>query len=168
MERLKNKSLYLLDMDGTIYFENELIDGAADFLKSLRDNGKDYIFMTNNSIQKKKRILQNMKFRFGIHLNICIKIFRKKFLLSCLQVAFFFQDQHFYVILKQFADAHQRNICVNIEPKKPKNCSKPQQCLKPKLPTHADFMTCLIWKNISEQTEPRFMISRLVVGLFLL
>ena len=34
MERLKNKSLYLLDMDGTIYFENELIDGAAEFLKS--------------------------------------------------------------------------------------------------------------------------------------
>ena len=35
MERLKNKSLYLLDMDGTIYFENELIDGAADFLKKV-------------------------------------------------------------------------------------------------------------------------------------
>ena len=60
MERLKNKSLYLLDMDGTIYFENELIDGAADFLKSLRDNDIDYIFMTNNSSKSSADYLKKL------------------------------------------------------------------------------------------------------------
>ncbi|MBQ2881933.1 MAG: HAD-IIA family hydrolase [Clostridia bacterium] len=61
MERLQNKSLYLLDMDGTIYFENELIDGAADFLKSLRDSGRDYIFMTNNSSKSSGDYLKKLK-----------------------------------------------------------------------------------------------------------
>lgn len=47
--RLKEKSLFLLDMDGTIYHENELIDGARDFFDTLRRQGKKYVFMTNNS-----------------------------------------------------------------------------------------------------------------------
>ena len=34
---LADKTLYLLDMDGTIYLENDLIDGAADFIQWLRD-----------------------------------------------------------------------------------------------------------------------------------
>ncbi|MDF2685291.1 MAG: family hydrolase [Clostridia bacterium] len=36
-------------MDGTIYLENELIDGALEFINSLIKAGKDYVFMTNNS-----------------------------------------------------------------------------------------------------------------------
>lgn len=50
-EILKKKKLWLLDMDGTIYNENEIFEGTLDFLQQIRDNGGRYIFITNNSIQ---------------------------------------------------------------------------------------------------------------------
>jgi len=40
---------FLLDMDGTIYLGNELIDGALDFLNTIKRQNKKYIFITNNS-----------------------------------------------------------------------------------------------------------------------
>lgn len=40
-------------MDGTIFLGNELIDGALDFLDTLKQNGKKYIFLTNNSSKNK-------------------------------------------------------------------------------------------------------------------
>lgn len=49
MNILKDKDMFLLDMDGTIFLGNELIDGASDFLDTLRRKGKRYIFLTNNS-----------------------------------------------------------------------------------------------------------------------
>jgi len=40
---------WLLDMDGTIYLEDHLIDGASDFLHHLMEHDKRFIFLTNNS-----------------------------------------------------------------------------------------------------------------------
>lgn len=34
-EGLKKKKLYLLDMDGTIYNENQIFDGTLDFLEEI-------------------------------------------------------------------------------------------------------------------------------------
>lgn len=48
-------------MDGTIYFENELIDGAVKFLDSLRSHGIDYVFMTNNSSRSAADYLKKLK-----------------------------------------------------------------------------------------------------------
>lgn len=47
--RFADKKLWLLDMDGTIYLENELIDGALDFLQRIRERGGRYVFISNNS-----------------------------------------------------------------------------------------------------------------------
>lgn len=58
--RLKEKSLFLLDMDGTIYHENELIDGARDFFDTLNRQGKKYVFMTNNSSKSAKAYIQKL------------------------------------------------------------------------------------------------------------
>ena len=49
MADLKNKKFFLLDMDGTIYLDNELFDGTLDFLNKVRDIGGKYLFVTNNS-----------------------------------------------------------------------------------------------------------------------
>ncbi len=46
---LKNKKLFLLDMDGTIYEENRLFEGTLEFLSQIRKNGGEYVFITNNS-----------------------------------------------------------------------------------------------------------------------
>lgn len=49
MNKLKEKKLFLLDMDGTIYLDNELFDGTLDFLDYVKRIGGRYIFLTNNS-----------------------------------------------------------------------------------------------------------------------
>ncbi len=49
MLSLKDKKLFLLDMDGTIYLDNDLFDGTLDFLDYVKKIGGKYIFLTNNS-----------------------------------------------------------------------------------------------------------------------
>ena len=46
---LKQKKLFLLDMDGTIYLGDTLFDGTKDFLRAVRERGGKYLFVTNNS-----------------------------------------------------------------------------------------------------------------------
>lgn len=49
MNELTNKRLFLLDMDGTLYLDDRLFPGAADFLAKIRACGSKYLFLTNNS-----------------------------------------------------------------------------------------------------------------------
>ncbi len=46
---LSDKKLFLLDMDGTLYLDNDLFDGTIDFLEHVRNSGGRYLFVTNNS-----------------------------------------------------------------------------------------------------------------------
>src|SRR5665648_413556 len=46
---LKNKKLFLLDMDGTIYLDNVLFEKSLDFLNHISNIVGKYIFLTNNS-----------------------------------------------------------------------------------------------------------------------
>ncbi len=46
---LANKKFYLLDMDGTIYLEDNLFEGVLEFLDRVKKNGGRYVFITNNS-----------------------------------------------------------------------------------------------------------------------
>ena len=41
--------VFALDMDGTVYLGEQWIDGAVDFLARVRESGRKYIFLTNNS-----------------------------------------------------------------------------------------------------------------------
>lgn len=43
------KAGYLIDMDGVIYRENQLLPGAADFVEALLSGGTAFLFLTNNS-----------------------------------------------------------------------------------------------------------------------
>ncbi len=49
MEEIKKVKCFLLDMDGTIYLGNNLIDGAKDFIEILKKSNKEFFFFTNNS-----------------------------------------------------------------------------------------------------------------------
>lgn len=49
ISELKNKKLFILDMDGTFYLGDRLIDGSLDFIRKLEKNGIGYLFFTNNS-----------------------------------------------------------------------------------------------------------------------
>jgi len=61
MHLIRDKKLFLLDMDGTIYHENTLIPGAYEFLQTLASKGKDYIFMTNNSSKNKYAYIEKLR-----------------------------------------------------------------------------------------------------------
>lgn len=50
---LIDKKVFLLDMDGTIYLGDELIDGAKEFLEKLKESGRRYLFLTNNASKNK-------------------------------------------------------------------------------------------------------------------
>ena len=60
MNNLKEVTVYLLDMDGTIYLGNELIPGSTEFLQTIKENGKRYIFMTNNSSKNKDSYVEKL------------------------------------------------------------------------------------------------------------
>ena len=49
MERLKSCKLFLFDMDGTLYLGSRLFDFTKDLLRTIRETGSRYMFMTNNS-----------------------------------------------------------------------------------------------------------------------
>ena len=49
MPELRQKKLFLLDMDGTIYLDNDLFSGTIPFLSYIREIGGRYLFLTNNS-----------------------------------------------------------------------------------------------------------------------
>ena len=43
MNTLRNKKLFLLDMDGTIYLDNDLFDGTLDFLEYVKKIGTSIV-----------------------------------------------------------------------------------------------------------------------------
>lgn len=49
MTPLREKQLFLLDMDGTIYLDGTLFSGTPPFLEYVRKSGGRYLFLTNNS-----------------------------------------------------------------------------------------------------------------------
>lgn len=65
MNNLREKNIFLLDMDGTIYLGDELIDGAKKFLETIKNKGKRYIFLTNNSSKSKESYVEKLS-RLGI------------------------------------------------------------------------------------------------------
>ena len=56
---------FLLDMDGTIYLGDQLIPGALEFLKRIKETGREYVFLTNNSSKNIELYQQKLK-KLGI------------------------------------------------------------------------------------------------------
>lgn len=46
---LSQVECFALDMDGTIYLGEKWIDGARQFLSTIEESGRNYVFLTNNS-----------------------------------------------------------------------------------------------------------------------
>lgn len=57
---LREIELFLFDMDGTIYLENKLIEGSLELLELLKNQNKEYIFLTNNSSKSVKTYLEKL------------------------------------------------------------------------------------------------------------
>ena len=64
---LKNKKLFLFDMDGTIYLGSRLFSGVKELLDGITANGGKYVFITNNAT---KSAIDYVKKLVGMGLNV--------------------------------------------------------------------------------------------------
>jgi len=62
---LSNIECFALDMDGTVYLGEKWIDGALDFLQRIKQSGRRYVFLTNNSSKSAAVCLQKLE-RMGL------------------------------------------------------------------------------------------------------
>ena len=58
--RLKHKKLFLLDMDGTLYLGNDVFPYCLEFLQAIRNNGGEYLFLTNNSSKSVDKYVEKL------------------------------------------------------------------------------------------------------------
>jgi NagD protein len=82
------KSGYLIDMDGVIYRENQLIPGSADFVQALVSTGVPFLFLTNNSAPTPEDLAVRLN-----HLGIA-GLSSRHFYTSALNTADFLTETH--------------------------------------------------------------------------
>ncbi len=64
-DRIRQTRLFLFDMDGTLYLDNTLYDFTIDLLRTIRETGRRYLFVTNNSSKSVKDYIAKLE-RLGI------------------------------------------------------------------------------------------------------
>jgi HAD superfamily hydrolase (TIGR01457 family) len=62
---LLNVKCFLLDMDGTFNLGDQIIDGSLYFIETLKELGKDYLFLTNNSSKHRRQYAEKIT-RLGL------------------------------------------------------------------------------------------------------
>ena len=57
---LEQIDLFVLDMDGTFYLGDVILEGSLDFLQKVKETGKHYIFFTNNSSKSPENYINKL------------------------------------------------------------------------------------------------------------
>lgn len=77
---------FICDMDGVIYHGNKVLPGVAEFIQWLHDEGKEYLFLTNNSGYTPRELHQKLA-RLGLDVP------EEHFYTSALATAAFLKEQ---------------------------------------------------------------------------
>ncbi|MEI6290128.1 MAG: HAD-IIA family hydrolase [Chloroflexota bacterium] len=64
---LRDVECFLLDMDGTFYLGENLIEGALEFIEYLKKKNKTFLFLTNNSSKNRTQYAEKIR-RLGLHI----------------------------------------------------------------------------------------------------
>jgi 4-nitrophenyl phosphatase len=64
-DSLKQVRCFLLDMDGTFYLGEQLLEGALGFIDVLRKQGREFLFLTNNSSRDSQQYAEKIT-RLGL------------------------------------------------------------------------------------------------------
>lgn len=80
------KKGFICDMDGVIYHGNKILPGVADFISWLQQEGKEFLFLTNNSGSTPRELQQKLA-RMGLDVP------EKHFYTSALATAAFLKEQ---------------------------------------------------------------------------
>lgn len=68
IEVLKKVKCFILDLDGTVYLGNKILEGSIKFLEKLQNNNISFKFFTNNSSKNAKVYIKRIK-KMGYNLN---------------------------------------------------------------------------------------------------
>lgn len=60
---------FIFDLDGTIYLDDHIIDGASEAIKALKERGDKVVFLTNKSIANRKEYVEKLN-RLGIEVEL--------------------------------------------------------------------------------------------------
>lgn len=88
---LKNKKLFLLDMDGTIYLDDYLFEGTLEFLEYVKSINGKYMFLTNNSSKSVDKYIEKLS-KLGIKTN------KEDFLTSTNATILYLKKKKYYKI----------------------------------------------------------------------
>src|SRR5919108_6601308 len=77
---------FLMDMDGTFYLGEQLLGGALKFIEVLQQQGREYLFLTNNSSKDSQQYAEKLT-RLGLPIS------RDKIMTSGEATAMHIQDQ---------------------------------------------------------------------------
>lgn len=67
-EAIDRINLFLLDMDGTVYLGSNWIDGALEFLSAIKESGRKYSFLTNNSSRSRMKYVEKLS-KMGLEID---------------------------------------------------------------------------------------------------
>ncbi|MDY3282178.1 HAD-IIA family hydrolase [Dysosmobacter sp.] len=81
-----DKRGFICDMDGVIYHGNQILPGVAEFIQWLQEEGKEYLFLTNNSGYTPRELRQKLA-RMGL------EVPEEHFYTSALATAAFLKEQ---------------------------------------------------------------------------
>lgn len=114
MERLSQVKLFLLDMDGTFYLGDRLIDGSLEFIERVKQTGRDFLFLTNNSSHNSAFYVEKLK-RMGLEVD------RSKVMTSgeatCEKIRELYPDKKCFVLGNEFLieDFREAGIPIDME-----------------------------------------------------
>ena len=86
-ECVRQVKLYLFDMDGTLYLGDRLYDFTVELLKTIRQTGGKYLFMTNNSSKSVEDYVKKLA-------SLGIEATREDFMTSSQATAFYLKQNH--------------------------------------------------------------------------
>ncbi len=86
MVDFNQKHGFICDMDGVIYHGNQVLPGAAEFIQWLREEEKEFLFLTNNSGYTPRELQQKLA-RMGLDVS------QEHFYTSALATAAFLKEQ---------------------------------------------------------------------------
>lgn len=108
---------FIFDLDGTIYLDEEMIEGAADAILALKKRGDKVIFLTNKSIATRQSYLKKLN-RMGIQASID-EIINSNFITAKYLGENIGENEKVYVIGEPplFEELVEQNIEITDDPK---------------------------------------------------
>ncbi len=109
---------YIFDLDGTVYLDDQIIDGAVETINRLREAGNKVVFLTNKSIATRNDYVTKLN-KLGIHANLSEVINSNYIAVKYLKEHMKEQDSVLVIGEEPlFEELREENITITNDPKK--------------------------------------------------